>query len=149
MDERVNNNDGFRADRCPGDSYEDILDRDIVPAPDFFREGPTPDIGTDPIAASRYFDPAFFQKEVDHVWPHVWQWACREEDIPEVGDYVVFDLAGYSYIVVRSAPDTVRALANSCLHRGRQLAEEDGSLLSFRCPYHGLEWHCDGTTMYE
>ena len=97
------------------------------------------------MAASRYFDPGFFQQEVDHVWPHVWEWACREEDIPEVGDYVVFDLAGYSHIVVRSGPDTIKALANACLHRGRQLAEEDGSLTSFRCPYHGLEWHCDGT----
>lgn len=146
MDEIVGRESNeFRPDRCPAESYEDILDRDIVPAPEFFREGPTPDIGVEPVAASRYFDPAFFQSEVDHVWPHVWQWACREEDIPNVGDHVVFDLAGHSHIVVRSGAEEIKALGNSCLHRGRQLAEADGSRLTFRCPYHGMEWNCDGT----
>ena len=146
MDEIVNREKTqFRADRCPAESYEDIIARDVVPAPDFYKEGPTPDIGTEPVKAARYFDPEFFQKECDYVFNRVWQWACREEDIPEVGDHMVFDLAGYSWIIVRSAPDEIKALANACLHRGRQLVEADGTRMSFRCPYHGLEWHCDGS----
>jgi phenylpropionate dioxygenase-like ring-hydroxylating dioxygenase large terminal subunit len=133
------------ADRCAAESYEEILARDLVPPPEFYQQGPTPDVGTEPVAASRYFDPAFLQKENDYVFPHVWQWACREEDIPDVGDYVVFDLGGHSWIVVRSAAQTFKALSNACPHRGRQIVETDGSAQRFRCAYHGLQWHHDGS----
>jgi len=131
--------------RAPADSYETILARDLVPAPDFYKEGPTPDVGTQPVAASRYFDPAFLQQENDYIFPHVWQWACREEDIPNVGDHMVFDLGGHSWIVVRSAESEFKALSNACPHRGRQIAECDGSSQRFRCAYHGLQWNLDGS----
>lgn len=131
-------------DRYPAQTYEDILARDAVASPAFFRQGATADAGFEPIAASRYYDPAFFRKEVDHVWPKVWHWACREEDIPEVGDHIVYEFAGYSFIIVRSAPDRIKALYNACLHRGRQLAQCDGNLASFRCPFHGMAWAIDG-----
>ncbi|MBI1404394.1 MAG: Rieske 2Fe-2S domain-containing protein [Porphyrobacter sp.] len=135
----------FREDRYPAESYEDILARDAVKAPDFFREGPDTDMGTEPIDASRYYDPGFFRKEVAHVWPKVWHWACREEEIPEVGDHVVYEFVGKSFIIVRSAPGEIKALYNACLHRGRQLAQASGSLETFRCPYHGMAWNVDGT----
>jgi phenylpropionate dioxygenase-like ring-hydroxylating dioxygenase large terminal subunit len=135
----------FREDRSPGETYDDILNRDAVPAPDFFHEGPEVKVGTESIPVSRYIDRDFFQKEVDHVWPKVWHWACREEDIPEVGDHMVYDFVGQSFIIVRSAPNEIKALYNSCLHRGRQLAECDGSTSTFRCPFHGMEWNSDGT----
>ncbi len=134
-----------RPDRSPGDSYEEIIAGDVVPAPDFYAEGPTPDVGTEAIAASRYYDPAFLQQELDHVFSRVWQWACREEDIPESGDHVVFDLGGYSWIIVRTEDGGVKALSNACPHRGRQIVEEDGNQSRFRCPYHGLQWELDGS----
>ena len=34
----------------------------------------------------RYFDPDFYQMEVELLWPRVWQMACRLEEIPEPGD---------------------------------------------------------------
>ena len=134
-----------RTDRSPGDSYEEIIARDIVPAPDFYQEGPTPDVGTEPIAASRYFDPTFLQQELDHVFSRVWQWTCREEDIPEPGDHVVFDVGSYSWIVVRTETGDIKALTNTCPHRGRQIVEQDGNQTRFRCPYHGLQWELDGS----
>lgn len=146
MDEIVNRKGTeYRPDRYPAETYSDILNRDAVPSPEFLHEGPEVDVGTESIAASRYYDREFFQKEVDHVWPRIWHWACREEEIPEVGDHVVYEFVGKSFIIVRSAPDEIKALYNSCLHRGRQLAETDGSLESFRCPYHGMAWNVDGT----
>jgi phenylpropionate dioxygenase-like ring-hydroxylating dioxygenase large terminal subunit len=134
-----------RSDRAPGQSYEEILAGDVVPAPDFYRHGPTPDIGSKPVAASRYYSPEFLRQEIDHVFSRVWQWACREEDIPNVGDYVVFDLGGYTWIVVRSAPQEFKALSNVCPHRGRQIVECDGSAQRFRCAYHGIQWNLDGS----
>ena len=146
MDEIVNREGNqFRTDRYPGETYTQILDRDAVQSPAFLREGPEVEVGNEPIAASRYYDPEFFQKEIDHVWPKVWHWACREEEIPDVGDHMVYEFVGKSFIIVRSAPDVIKALYNACLHRGRKLAESDGSLETFRCPYHGMEWNIDGT----
>ena len=37
-----------------------------------------------------------------------WQFACREEHIPEVGDYYVYDIGRHSFIVTRVAKDAVR-----------------------------------------
>lgn len=128
MDDIVNRDETlFEPARFDAESYEDILDRDLVPSPDFLREGPNSAVGVEPVAVERYYDPAFFRKEVNHVWPRVWQWACREEEIPEIGDHIVYDIAGYSFIIVRSTESEIKALYNSCLHRGRQLAEADGS----------------------
>jgi phenylpropionate dioxygenase-like ring-hydroxylating dioxygenase large terminal subunit len=133
-----------RADRSPGPSYVEILADDLVPAPDFYTQGPVPDVGTEPVAARRYYDPAFLAKELAHVFSRTWQWACREEDIPEVGDHMVFDLGGYSWIVVRSDAQAFKALSNACPHRGRQIVQEAGSQQRFRCPYHGIQWNLDG-----
>lgn len=146
MDDIVNRDETlFEPGRHSAETYEDILDRDLVPSPDYFREGDNPPVALEPYAASRYYDPEFFQKEIDYVWPRVWQWACREEEIPEIGDHVVYDVAGYSFIIVRSSETEVKAFYNSCLHRGRQLAECDGSVDNFRCPFHGMAWSVDGT----
>ena len=136
----------YEPSRHPAQSFEDILASDAVPAPDFYREGANPPAALESYATSRYYDPAFFQKEVDYVWPKVWIWACREEEVPNVGDHVVFDLAGYSLLIVRSAETEIKALHNSCLHRGRQLVECDGrSAKALRCPFHGMAWNLDGT----
>ena len=135
----------FRADRHPSESYGDILERDTRPVPDFLREKNVPDIGTDPVLASRYYDPAFFEKEVGRVWSRVWQMACREEEIPKVGDYQIYEIVGKSLIITRTAPNEIKAFYNSCLHRGRKLVTMPGSKSEFRCPYHGFAWNCDGS----
>lgn len=133
------------SDRPPFQSYSDILDNDVVPSPDFLKEGPNPKIEIKPISTSRYYDKSFFEEEVNYVWPHVWQWACREEDIPNIGDHHIYECVGKSFIIVRTKENEIKALANSCLHRGRQLLESDGNLSEFRCAFHGLSWNFDGS----
>lgn len=135
----------FRPDRHPSESYEDILDGDTRPVPAFLREQEVREIGTEPVLASRYTDRAFFQKEMECVWPKVWQMACREEEIAKVGDYHIFDLVGKSFIVTRTAPNQIRAFYNTCLHRGRKLVTLNGCKQEFRCPYHGIAWNIDGS----
>lgn len=92
----------------------------------------------------RYTSRAFHELEVEKVWKRVWQMACREEDVPEVGDPVVYEVANLSILVIRSAPDTVKAYHNVCLHRGRILRERDGNCQQIRCPFHGFTWSLDG-----
>ena len=36
----------------------------------------------DRVPAARYYDPDFFALECEHLWPRVWQMACRLEEIP-------------------------------------------------------------------
>ena len=135
----------FRADRHPSESYEDILERDTRPVPDHLREQEVREIGTDPVPVSRYYDQAHFQKEIDCVWSRIWQLACREEDIPNVGDYQIYEIVGKSLIVTRTAPGEIKAFYNSCLHRARKLVTLNGCKSEFRCPYHGIAWNTDGT----
>ncbi len=134
----------YRA-RVAAESYQDILDRDTRPVPDFLRDEQQPFLGLEPVAASRYTSQDFFDRECEKLWPQCWQMACREEEIPNVGDYVVYEVVGLSAIIVRSGPDEIKALINSCLHRGRKLATADGCAEKFRCPYHGFTWNIDGS----
>ena len=69
-----------------------------------------------------------------------WQFACREEHIPEIGDHIVYDIAGRSYLVIRTAPGEIKAYPNACLHRGRQLKSYAGRCSEIRCPFHGFTW---------
>tara|TARA_Y100000758_G_C16057328_1_gene423589 strand:+ start:514 stop:1914 length:1401 start_codon:yes stop_codon:yes gene_type:complete len=133
------------SERSPDQSYMDILDSDTIPSPEFFREGPNPDVDNKPVLTSRYHERSFFENEVKYVWPHVWQWACREEDIPNIGDHHIYDCVGKSFIIVRTKENEIKALINSCLHRGRQILASDGNLSEFRCAYHGLSWNFDGS----
>ena len=135
----------FRTDRHPSELYGDILERDTRPVPDHLREKEVREIGTDPVQASRYYDPAYFQKEVDCVWSRIWQMACREEEIPNPGDYRIYEIVGKSMIVTRTKTGAIKAFFNTCLHRGRKLVTLDGCKQEFRCPYHGIAWNTDGS----
>ena len=42
------------------------------------------------------------------------------------GDYIVYDIAELSFLVVRQDDGSIKAYPNACLHRGRQLKEYDG-----------------------
>src|SRR5206468_4105093 len=97
------------------------------------------------IAPGRYFAPEFHRLEVERVWRRVWQMACREEQIADVGDSIVYEIAGASLIVMRTTPDQIRAFHNSCLHRGTQLRTKPGRVTALRCPFHGFTWNIDGT----
>ena len=102
---------------------------------------------TDPerIPAERYHDAQFFELERKHLWPHVWQMACRLEEIPNVGDYVEYSILEKSVIVVHTKSG-VKAFHNACRHRGVRLATGPGNCAKtgFICPFHGWRWSPEG-----
>ncbi len=106
---------------------------------------------TDPeqISASRYYDPEFFELERKYLWPHVWQMACRLEQIPDVGDYVEYTIFDKSVLIVRTESG-VKAFHNACRHRGVQFAEGSGNCKGkgFICPFHGWRWNMDGVNTF-
>ncbi len=132
-------------DRSEGISWNELMARDSKPAPDFLTEEAYEYHGSDPIPATRYTSEAFAELEREKMWPYVWQFAAREEDLPEPGDFVVYEMAGRSYLIVRQDDGSVRAMHNVCLHRGRKLRTEDGHADTFVCPFHAFTWNKDGS----
>ncbi len=126
-------------------SYFDLLDADSREVPDVYR-------WTNPlqgqaltVPVDRYTSREFHDLEVEKVWKKVWQVACRVEDILEPGQYVKYDIAGISVLVVRQRDGSIKAHRNICLHRGRQLRDVDGRADSFACQFHGITWDLDGS----
>ncbi len=116
-------------------------------APNWVRSESYKFMGDEDVSIDRYIDPEFARKENEKLWTKTWQFACREEHIPAVGDYYVYDLAQYSFIVTRVAENDIRAYYNACLHRGTKLRASgtEGCASEFRCPFHGWSWKIDGS----
>ncbi len=132
--------------RCPGPSTRDIILADgDAPPPALLAESNAPG-SRDDIGFDRYTSPEFFAAEMRHLWPRVWQWACREEHVPEAGDFITYDIGNHSILIVRSEDGAIKAYRNACLHRGTQLRPSDsqGTASELRCPFHGWSWHLDG-----
>lgn len=125
-----------------------ILDNDRRPEliPDVFRLENPMHGGPAKIPTDRFHEKRLHDLEVERIWKKTWQMVCREDDIPEVGDYHVYEIAHLSWIVVRSGENTFSAHQNICLHRGRLLCDRHGKgAREFRCPYHGWSWKLDGS----
>lgn len=125
-------------------SYQELLAQDSreVPA-NIARRGVT-DIGPAEIPTSWYLDPEIYKLEIERLWKRSWQMVCREEDIRDVGDTWVYDVASLSFVIVRSDADTVQAFYNSCLHRGRPLRDCPGRTSQLKCTFHGFTWSLKG-----
>lgn len=112
-----------------GDGLESLLvgDEDVVPR-------------------GRYTSGAFAALELERLWGRVWQVACREEEIAEVGDFCEYVVGRQSVLVVRAAPERIEAFSNTCLHRGTRLAEGTGHFDggAIRCRYHAWCYALDG-----
>ncbi|HMJ55563.1 MAG TPA: aromatic ring-hydroxylating dioxygenase subunit alpha, partial [Polyangiaceae bacterium] len=85
-----------------------------------------------------------------------WQHAGRVEEIPNVGDYLTYDIADDSIVIVRSAPDTIKAYHNVCSHRGRRLVDTPpgahsahGQKNTFICGFHAWRYDLDGKCTFK
>jgi phenylpropionate dioxygenase-like ring-hydroxylating dioxygenase large terminal subunit len=85
--------------------------------------------------------------ERDRLWPQTWQNVCREEEIPNVGDYVLYEILDQSFIVVRTSRAEISVFYNVCSHRGRLLKTEyRGNIRQgITCAFHGWHYKVDGT----
>lgn len=108
---------------------------------------PFPMQGWQHVPAERYYSREFFELEKTKLWPHVWQMAAREEEIPEPGDFVEYEIVGQSLLIVRQTDGSVKALHNACRHRGTELGKGCGRFPGNQivCPFHGWRWKTDGS----
>jgi phenylpropionate dioxygenase-like ring-hydroxylating dioxygenase large terminal subunit len=125
-------------------SYQDVLDDETNPIPDALRAESALAIGQDRLDVERFISREYHDREVAKMWTKVWQMVCRAEEIPNVGDVLVYDIAGKQVLVVRAAEDLIKAYPNACLHRGRALLDTGGNCDQLRCQFHGFTWSLDG-----
>lgn len=131
--------------RCDAPSTQDILKRDGEKVPEILRYAEFEYLGSKDIPREQYISREFHNLEMARMWSKVWQMACRADDIPEVGDHLIYEIGDYSILIVRSTPEKIQAFHNVCLHRGRILRECGGHAKQFRCPFHAFSWNLDGT----
>ncbi|WP_225007303.1 aromatic ring-hydroxylating oxygenase subunit alpha [Novosphingobium percolationis] len=133
--------------RCPAPSVQEIVAKDPLPPPAVLTFEQPAYLGSAPVSVDRYFDPAIFAAEIEKIWKKTWQWVCREDHIPEPGDFYTYEVAHLSYVVVRQQDMSVKGFVNSCLHRSTKFKKGEGigAGNDLRCPYHGWTWNNDGT----
>jgi phenylpropionate dioxygenase-like ring-hydroxylating dioxygenase large terminal subunit len=126
-------------------TYDDYLARDRGVVPDILRErGDDADPGAMEVNARCFYGRDYFEREVERLWNRAWLYACRENDIPKIGDWVEFSIAGQSVLVVRDNEGSIRAMRNACRHRGMKVAQGQGNNSAFGCPFHGWTYDLDG-----
>jgi len=97
------------------------------------------------IPGARYFDETFYKLEVENMWKKTWIIAAHASQIPETGDFTIFDKLGLSVIITRDKTGEVRGYHNVCRHRGAPLVlENSGNTKRFTCPYHSWSFNLAG-----
>ena len=82
-----------------------------------------------------YMSPAFHEFEREAVFMRSWLCVGREQQLPNVGDYLAVTLLDEPLLIVRGKDRKIRAMSALCRHRGHVLQEQcsgkrDGPSLS-------------------
>lgn len=88
-----------------------------------------------------------FRQERERIFRARWLYAGHVAQIPQAGDYFLFELDHESVIVLRDGEGQIRAFHNVCRHRGTRLClEASGSTgRGIQCPYHAWTYNLDGS----
>lgn len=96
------------------------------------------------LAARYYTDPQVFRLEADGLLARTWQFGCHTADLPDVGSYATFEIAGESLFAIRGRDEEIRVFYNVCQHRAHQLVEGTGTTRVVVCPYHAWTYELTG-----
>jgi Rieske 2Fe-2S family protein len=93
-----------------------------------------------------FHDPAHYERELEALWYRRWIAVAREEELPSPGDWRTVKVGSQSLVVFRS-DQGIRAVHNTCRHRGSILCtKEQGHFERGRivCPYHAWTYDLAG-----
>jgi len=109
-----------------------------------------PIVRPDMVPAEGYISRDILELEKEKLWPKIWLMAAHTQQFKEPGDFVCFDIADESIVVVQNKQNELKAFYNVCQHRGRRLVdEESGNLGSqFKCGFHAWRYDLDGVPTY-
>jgi Rieske 2Fe-2S family protein len=93
-----------------------------------------------------YCDPEFYRLDLETIFYRDWLFAGHDCEIPAPGDYFTLQIGDYPIIVVRGRDGAIRALHNSCRHRGSRVCPAArGAAKRLVCPYHQWTYDLDGS----
>ncbi|MEM7120591.1 MAG: aromatic ring-hydroxylating dioxygenase subunit alpha [Pseudomonadota bacterium] len=111
-------------------SFEDLIKRQ---KPGFTLEQPF------------YCDPDIFKRDLQKIVGKSWIYVDHVSEIPNKGDFLLYNIGEESIIVVRGKEGAVNAFFNVCRHRGSHIClKESGSVRTLTCPYHAWVYDLDG-----
>lgn len=93
---------------------------------------------------STYVDQDAFESECRHVFSRSWLPVARMDQLQHPGDFVTYEIAGESLVVVRDRNDNIKAFPNVCRHRSTTIMKGAGHAATLQCPNHGWSWSLDG-----
>ena len=93
--------------RCPGPSTRDIILKDGDSPPTAIVTEQPAYLGDEDMALSRYTDPANHAAEMERMWNRTWQWACREEHIPNP-EQLLFQVRSELPLCLRQSGKSIR-----------------------------------------
>lgn len=108
----------------------------------------TPEKGIFRVHRDAYKSAEVFEQEKEKIFSKCWLYLGHESEVPNKGDYVTRRVGGRELVFVRDRDGTVRAIYNSCTHRGPILVREPkGNRKNFTCEYHGWVFNPNGKLM--
>ena len=101
--------------------------------------------GDHALPGALYRDAEVYETEIRRIFLRSWLYVGHQSQIPERGDYFLFEIAGESVIIVRNAEGGINALLNVCRHRGSRICDQPtGRETRLVCRYHGWTYGLDG-----
>lgn len=97
------------------------------------------------VARNNFVDPVLLQAERDRIFDRCWLYLGHTSELTKPGDFMMRQVGGRSILFTKDREGVVRAMYNTCPHRGAQVCRErSGNAKSFQCFYHGWVFGLDG-----
>jgi len=94
--------------------------------------------------ASWYTSQELFALERAFVLGSSWQPVVRADEVGRPGSHASGRLCGEPWVVTRDQAGRLRAFANVCLHKGREVVQGAGGATELVCGYHAWAYGLDG-----
>jgi 3-phenylpropionate/trans-cinnamate dioxygenase alpha subunit len=92
-----------------------------------------------------FSDPEIFDAEMELIFGRAWLFLAHDSMIPKSGDFFEAPMGKDNVLVVRQRDGSVKALLNTCTHRGNAVCRaEEGNTKNFMCTYHGWTFAISG-----
>ena len=97
------------------------------------------------IPGKRYTDINLYNLEMEKIFYKSWLMVFREDEIPNPGDYKIWNKLNKDILVVRQKDLSIKAFYNTCMHRGAPVVRDSkGNTNLLRCQYHSWTYDLSG-----
>ena len=97
------------------------------------------------LPAPWYTSEEMYELERRSIFSKKWLMTTHKSRIPEPGDWIRYETAGFEFVVCQDRTGKIHAFHNVCRHRAFPIVTEDsGNNFMFSCKYHGWSYALNG-----